>query len=142
MNRLKQKEIKDFRMELWHEQSHTCPLCDRQIEKEDAVLDHCHKTGHIRRVLHRSCNSSEGRVMKWAYSSKSYDPLYFLNNLIKYHNLDFTNMPLHPKHMTENEKEIKKLKKKQRTMKKQETRDKYQMRIDALIEMERRDATI
>lgn len=139
MKRLKQKEIKDFRLDLLAEQSATCPLCDRKIEVEDAVLDHCHKTGHIRRVLHRACNSSEGRVMKWAYSSKAYDPLYFLNNLIKYHNLDFTNMPLHHKHMTPSEKEIKVLRKKQRAVKKQETRDRYQVKIDALIEMNRRE---
>ena len=79
--------------------------------------------------------------MKWAYSSKHHDPLSFLNNLIAYHLGDYTGMPLHPKHMTPNEKEIKVLKKKQRTMKKQETRDKYQMRIDALIEMGRRDGS-
>jgi len=139
MNRLKQKEIKDYRMDLWHEQSHICPLCDLKIEKEDAVLDHCHKTGHIRRVLHRACNSSEGRVMKWAYSSKAFDPLHFLDNLIKYHLIDFTNMPYHPKHLTPNEKEIKRLTKLMRAKKKQETRDKYQVRIDALIEMNRRE---
>ena len=139
MKRLKQKDIKDFRLDLWHEQSHICPLCTRHIEKDDAVLDHCHTTGKIRRVLHRSCNSSEGRVMKWAYSSKSNDPLYFLNQLINYHNLDFSDMPLHPTHLTPTEKEIKVLKKKQRSMKKQETRDKYQVRIDALIEMNRRE---
>lgn len=77
--------------------------------------------------------------MKWAYSSKHHDPIEFLKNLIKYHEQDYTNMPLHHQHMTPNEKEIKALKKKQRSMKKQETRDKYQMRIDALIEMEKRD---
>lgn len=139
MNRLKQKEIKGYRTELWVLQDQTCPLCHQHIEKEDAVLDHCHKTGHIRAVLHRSCNSSEGRVMKWAYSSKAYDPLYYLNNLIKYHNEDFTSNPFHPKHLTPNEKEIKRLTKIMRAKKKQDTRDKYQMRIDALIEMERRE---
>lgn len=116
-----------------------CPLCNTPIKPEEAALDHSHKTGHIRRVLHKSCNGAEGRVMKWACSSRSLDPLYFLNNLINYHALDFSDMPLHPKHMTENEKEVKKLTKKQRSMKKQETRDKYQVRIDALHEMIRRE---
>lgn len=139
MKRLKQKEIADFRTNLWELQEHICPLCHKKIEKDDAVLDHCHTTGHVRSVLHRACNSSEGRCMKWAYSSKHHDPLDFLKNLISYHNVDYSTEPLHPKHMTENEKEIKKLTKLMRAKKKQETRDKYQVRIDALIEMERRD---
>ena len=139
MNRLKQKELADYRYELWCEQSHICPLCDKQIEKEDAVLDHSHTEGHVRRVLHRACNSSEGRVMKWAYSSKHHDPIAFLKNLIKYHEGDYTNMPLHPKHLTPNEKEIKKLTKLMRAKKKQETRDKYMVRIEALKAMEDRE---
>ena len=138
MKRLKQKELADYRYELWCEQSHICPLCDKQIEKEDAVLDHCHATGRVRRVLHRSCNSSEGRVMKWAYSSKSSDPFIFLNNLIKYHQSNYEDMPFHPKHLTPNEKEIKKLKKHQKKLKTQKARDRYQVRIDALMAMEDR----
>ena len=139
MNRLKQKEIADFRTDLWYEQSCICPLCDKKIDRDDAVLDHCHTEGHVRRVLHRACNSSEGRVMKWAYSSKHHDPIKFLKNLIKYHEQDYTNMPLHHTYLTPNEKEIKKLTKIMRAKKKQETRDKYQMRIDALRAMEDRN---
>ena len=141
MKRLKQKEIADFRNDLWYEQSCICPLCDKQIERDDAVLDHCHTEGHVRRVLHRACNSSEGRVMKWAYTSKHHDPIEFLKNLIKYHEKDYTDQPWHPKHMTPNEKEIKRLTKIMRAKKKQETRDKYQVRIDALIEMNKRELT-
>ena len=139
MKRLKQKELKDYRIDLWHEQSHICPLCNQKIELDDAVLDHCHTTGHVRRVLHRACNSSEGRVMKWAYSSKHYDPIKFLEAVIKYHQQDYTNMPWHPQHMTPNEKEIKRLKKHQKKLKTQKARDRYQTRIDALMAMEDRE---
>ena len=45
---------------------------------------------------------------------------------------------LYPR-LTPNEKEIKRLTKLMRAKKKQETRDKYQVRIDALIEMNRRE---
>ena len=48
-------------------------------------------------------------------------------------------MPLHHTYLTPNEKEIKKLTKIMRAKKKQETRDKYQMRIDALKAMEDRE---
>ena len=136
MKKLKQKDIADFRVGQLLVQGGICPLCDQTIETKDAVLDHCHTTGHIRRVLHRACNSSEGRVMKWAYSSKAYDPFLFLSNLIEYHKNDFTDMPIHPKHLTVNEKEIKRLKKYQKKLKTQKGRDRIQVKIDTLIKME------
>lgn len=139
LKRLKQKDLKDFRLSQLLTQGGVCPLCKQKIQVDEAVLDHCHKSGHVRRVLHRACNSAEGRVMKWAYTSKHYDPIEFLLNLIDYHKIDYTDQPWHPKHLTPNEKEIKKLTKKQRSMKKQETRDKYQVRIDSLHEMVRRE---
>ena len=139
MKRLKQKEIKDYRHDLLISQNHVCPLCDKKIEIEDAVLDHCHTTGYIRAVLHRACNSSEGRCMKWAYSSKHHDPLLFLSNLIEYHQINYSTMPLHPKHLTPNEKELKKLRKGQKKLKTQKAIDRYQVKIDALLAMEDRN---
>lgn len=42
-----------------------CPLCllpiDLSIDRE-GVIDHDHETGECRGVLHRSCNSCEGKV--------------------------------------------------------------------------------
>ena len=136
--RLKKKDIADYREGLRVEQNSVCPLCKTLIDPKDAVLDHCHSTGHIRTVLHRSCNSSEGRVMKWANSSRASDPYKFLYNLLDYHNRDFSDMPLHPNHLTSNEKEIKVLKKKQKKLKTHKARERYQVRIDALIVMEDR----
>ena len=136
MKKLKQKDLADFRSDLLIKQENVCPLCDQIIDAQDAVLDHCHTTGHIRRVLHRACNSSEGRVMKWAYSSKAYDPFLFLNRLIEYHKNDFTDMPIHPKHLTPNEKEIKRLKKYQKKLKTQKGKDRIQLKIDTLIKIE------
>ena len=135
MNRLKQKELADYRYDLWCEQSHICPLCHKQIEKEDAVLDHCHATGHIRRVLHRACNAQEARVINQAYRSKADDPFLFIANIIEYYKKDYSDMPIHPTHLTGNEKELKRLRKHQRKLKTQKGRDKYQVRIDALIQM-------
>lgn len=39
-----------------------CLLCCYPIAAGEAVADHCHKTGHCRGVLHRSCNSMIGAI--------------------------------------------------------------------------------
>jgi hypothetical protein len=39
-----------------------CALCGEPIETGKAVLDHDHKTGLIRGVLHRGCNALEGTI--------------------------------------------------------------------------------
>ena len=48
-------------------QGGNCAICKKPIDlrltgvKADMVVDHCHETGLIRGVLHKSCNSSEGK---------------------------------------------------------------------------------
>lgn len=55
--KLKAKDIKPLREQLLLEQGHSCAICHEHIKPEQAVLDHCHKTGLIRAVLHRGCNA-------------------------------------------------------------------------------------
>lgn len=43
------------------EQNGCCALCQHPFDG-DAVLDHDHKTGRIRRVLHRGCNALLGKI--------------------------------------------------------------------------------
>lgn len=43
-------------------QKFICPLCKTVIKEEDAVLDHCHRTGQNRAVLHRGCNAALGKI--------------------------------------------------------------------------------
>jgi hypothetical protein len=62
MQRLKNKEIALVRQAILIEQQGLCALCLEQIEENKAVLDHCHKTGQIRGVLHRGCNALEGVI--------------------------------------------------------------------------------
>lgn len=62
MRKLKYKEIKQYRQQYLQEQSHICALCQQVIIPGQEVLDHCHKTGQIRSVLHRGCNALLGKI--------------------------------------------------------------------------------
>ena len=62
MRKLKAKEIAEYRNKLLVEQNGLCALCNMPIEPGKAVLDHCHKTGQVRAVLHRGCNALEGII--------------------------------------------------------------------------------
>ena len=47
------------------EQNNLCPLCGQFIDlriKGEGVIDHDHKSGEVRGVLHRSCNAAEGKI--------------------------------------------------------------------------------
>lgn len=55
-------------MMLLKKQGGTCAICKKSINVQtkgrssDYALDHCHTTGEVRGVLHRSCNAAEGKV--------------------------------------------------------------------------------
>ena len=115
--KLKQKDIKEYRERLLKEQKYICPLCQTRIIKSEATLDHDHETGKVRQVLHRSCNQSEGRVLSWARRSRSKDPKEFVRNLVKYWEAEYTGNPDHPQHLSESERELKRLKAKLRRLK-------------------------
>jgi len=94
------KDIKAFREALVRKQRGVCPLCKEALLPEDATLDHCHTTGYVRAALHRSCNGAEGRIKSWAGPrSRGDDPVFFLQNLIKYWRRDFSHNPVHPSHL-------------------------------------------
>lgn len=139
VKRLKQKDIADFRTKKLITQGGRCTLCQRKVSSDKACLDHSHQTGNIRDVLCRNCNGLEGKIMNLAYRSGINNPLLFLMNVIKYQEVDYSDNQLHPTHLTPNEKEVKKLTKLMRARKKQETKDKYQVKLDALYEMVRRE---
>jgi DNA repair exonuclease SbcCD ATPase subunit len=133
VRRLRQNEIKKYREKQWRKQNRVCPLCGKEILKDQAVLDHNHGDGNIRMVLHRQCNHVEGRILDWIKrTGKDTVPVEFLESLLQYWKQDFSKNPLHPSHLTENEKEIKKLRKRMRTVKRQNTKQKYRDKIKEL----------
>ena len=60
--RLRQASLAEFRKEVLAEQKGLCALCRLPCETSEAVVDHCHSSGFIRGVLHRSCNALLGKI--------------------------------------------------------------------------------
>jgi hypothetical protein len=60
--RLKTSEIRDYRLKTLTQQGHNCALCSEVVATAEAVLDHDHRTGYVRGVLHRGCNSLLGKI--------------------------------------------------------------------------------
>lgn len=97
--KLRASQVKEYRERQIRRQKGVCPLCKEELLPEDATLDHCHTTGHVRQALHRSCNSAEGRILMWAgQRSRGDDPVEFIRNLLRYWQKDFTGKPIHHTH--------------------------------------------
>jgi hypothetical protein len=60
--KLKGTQIKPLREKLLEEQNYTCKLCSEELLNNEAVLDHCHSSGKIRGVIHRTCNVYLGKI--------------------------------------------------------------------------------
>ena len=131
--RLKPLEVKPYRLRLLKEQKGVCPMCKTEVQSGQDTLDHCHNTGHVRRVLCRNCNQIEGRILAWV--KKAYcTPEVFLANLALYWEDDYTRNPYHPNHRSDIEKEITKLRKRMRKLKTERKRQEYKDKINALKE--------
>ena len=63
MNKIKHSEIAAVRADMLAQQNNLCALCGEAIEPGKAVLDHDHKSGQLRGVLHRGCNALEGQIV-------------------------------------------------------------------------------
>lgn len=127
INRLKHGAVKEYRAELLKTQGNICPLCLGHIDKDEAVLDHDHKTGKVRSVLHRGCNAMLGKLENGRAINKLTDDerfYSFLRNVFCYVenvacHFDSENDVYHPTFKTEEEKkEIRKKKRKKARLKK------------------------
>lgn len=110
--KLKYTEVKTHRETLLEHQSHKCGLCGELIE-DDAVLDHDHKDGRIRRVLHRGCNVMLGKIENAMPRTRITVRRLenFALNLVKYLEQEYEDV-VHPTYQTKEEKKMKAYKKK------------------------------
>ena len=117
--KLKTIEIKQYREAQLLNQNNQCALCGEVII-EDAVLDHCHKTGLIRQVLHRGCNSLLGKIENSMPRSRVDIRRLegIAHNLVNYLKTTHTEV-LHPTHLTKEERNEKIARKRKQNRKKQ-----------------------
>ena len=136
--RLKPLEVKAYRQKLLKEQKGICPLCETEVQAGQDTLDHCHVSGHVRRVLCRNCNQIEGRVLNWI--KKAYcTPEVFLTSLASYWQDDYSRNAFHPNHRSDIEKQITKLRRRMKKLKTERKRQEYRDKINALKERESND---
>jgi hypothetical protein len=90
------------------EQADICPLCGGPLG-DDIVLDHDHKTGDVRAVLHRWCNAVLGKIENWSYRvGQGVESQDFLRNTLDYlrvHRENPSNLK-YPTYKTEDEKRL------------------------------------
>lgn len=103
--KLKHTEIKPYREQQLLAQNKMCALCGEYVEDKEAVLDHSHKTGLIRKVLHRGCNALLGKIENnMARNGVDYHRLEMIaSNIAAYISTDWTDV-LHPTHKTTEER--------------------------------------
>tara|TARA_R100000935_G_C2838327_1_gene169483 strand:- start:1146 stop:1553 length:408 start_codon:yes stop_codon:yes gene_type:complete len=128
--KLKYKELKPYREAALNEQKGIDPISHLPIT--DPVLDHDHVTGHIRQVLQRETNAFEGKAIN-AFNRycrhlgiSAEDALI---GLIEYWILDYSENPIHPKHLTDKDKLLRKYKRLLRRSKRECTKEKYRKLI-------------
>jgi hypothetical protein len=131
--KLKQGELQGFRDAAYENQDGQCGICGNPIV-EDEVLDHDHKTGRIRAVLHRSCNRGEGiakNALKWISGSTPET----LRAIADYMERDWTDRPLHPNHKTPNDKRLKLLRVRVKKAKTKAGKDKIKAEIKETVKL-------
>lgn len=103
--RLTNTMVGPMRLRMLAAQKGIDPITKKPIT--DPVLDHCHKTGHVRAVLQRWTNGVFGRLENWASRlGGDTDPVQFLRasaDYIEFHR-DNPGEWLYPTHKTEAEK--------------------------------------
>ena len=108
--KLKGKDVKPTRSLLLEKQGFKCAICQQDCSEEQAVLDHDHKGGHVRAVLHRGCNALLGRIENNAprHGLKLDALIQFLHGAAEYIDVHRENVSglIHPTHKTPEEKDI------------------------------------
>lgn len=110
--KLKNAQLAPIRVKMRAMQGGLCAVCQLPVAIDNAVLDHCHRHGALRGVLHRSCNSMLGVLENNRGRYGLGDDTQFaafLTHAASYlerHKLPQTRF-LHPTFLTEDEKRLK-----------------------------------
>ncbi len=117
LQKIPRSQLQSVMFMLWQQQGGKCAICGNKIDvtirgrTSDYVVDHCHETGEIRGVLHRSCNAAEGKVAnaagRWGAKSTKYEDIIpFLERLIAYliNARDKGTGMMYPDHRTDEQK--------------------------------------
>ena len=91
-------------------QDYKCELCGIDLNIKTACLDHDHITGAIRGCLCRNCNGIEGKIKNLVNRARRGQPFgWYLERVIRYWKIHETNTTglLHPTHLDEEEKRVK-----------------------------------
>lgn len=108
--RLKPKEVKPYREKTLQQQGFVCLVCGKTLAASEAVLDHDHKTGLVRGVLHRGCNSLLGKLENNHKRCGVPDLLGFLSGVSAYLQKP-AHETYHPSYKTQDEKRLRRNKK-------------------------------
>lgn len=117
LERLARSSLRAWTMATLQQQGMKCKVCGGRINpsvmghSSDYVVDHCHETGQIRAVLHRSCNAALGKIDnaagRWGAKSMLYaDIVPYLKKVVAYYewvNSHPTGL-LYPEHKTDEQK--------------------------------------
>lgn len=115
--RIKPKDIKPLREQILQEQQGLCAICHDILDPSEAVLDHDHKSGYIRAVLHRGCNAYIGHLENNQARNRITPQRLeqILANYIYYVNTH--RAILHPTHLTPEERKLRAQKRRKRSAK-------------------------
>lgn len=104
MQRLRPKDIKDYREQQLAKQGNKCMLSGISLSPDRAVLDHSHASGKIRGVLDRGVNSFLGKIENGMKMNRIDNAMLqaICNNLQTYLNSEVP--VLHPTYRTPEEK--------------------------------------
>ena len=108
MTRLKTTQVRGYREELHIKQGGRCAITYYPLSGDRAVLDHDHSTGHVRGVLDRGANALLGKIENnyKRYGMSLPQVIAMCKNIGDYLGKDYSHMPLHPTHKTEDEKRL------------------------------------
>lgn len=129
--KIKQAEVAGLRRQMLRDQGYKCGLCGKLCNNQEAALDHDHRTGRVRGVLHSSCNILLGKVENF---TGRYGQALIREGRLKsaligmpaYMDDDYSRMPLHYRHKTPEDKLLAKYRQLKRRSIKPETKLKYE----------------